>query len=331
MTLRIGLVAAGRITGPALVDPANAHPDVEITVVGARDLTRAKDAAARWGARHAVGSWHEVWEHDDVDAVYIATPAGYHRSTTIAALEAGKHVLCEKPLASNAAEAAEMVAAATGADRILMEAFHWRYHPMVDEMSKVLASGELGQIIHGSAVFDLPNEAIARSDIRWNHSIGGGSLMDLGCYPVQWLKWAFGDGAVVTSAAAVCPEPLVDGRITARLEWPSGVTGDLSSSMIEPDGRKDISLTITGTKGTMVALNPLAPQRGATIDVVTTTEARHIDVVSTATYAHQLDAFVTAVSTGVPPVTSGNDSIETMRIIDEIYTAAGIGPRPRVA
>lgn len=327
MTIRLGLVAAGRITEPAAVTPAREVDGIEITVVGARDLARAKDAAQRWEIPDAVGSWEEVWQHHDVDAVYIATPAGYHLECTLGALAAGRHVLCEKPIGANAAEARIMVEAARHADRILMEAFHWRYHPIVATMRDIVDSGRLGTPHHAIARFDLPEGRIARTDIRWDPTIGGGSLMDLGCYPVQWLRWLFGPSPTVTSAEANCPVPEIDGRLDANLAWPSGATAQMSSSMIEPDGRTEISLTVVGSAGIMRVENPLAPQFGAHIDIEDSDGTGRVAVDRSSTYTHQLAAFVSAVMTGREPLTAGDDSIDTMATIDAIYRAAGLEPR----
>ena len=328
--MRLGLIAAARITDPALVAPAHELDDVSLTVVGARDLARAEQAAADWGVSRAVGSYEEVIASDEVDAVYIATPAGHHRHWTIEALRAGKHVLCEKPFASNAAEAREMVAVGRETGLILMEAFHWRYHPMVAQMQAIIDSGAIGEVEGADAAFDLPEGEIGMGDIRWDLSIGGGSLMDLGCYPVQWLRWLLGPTPEVVSATAVCPVDRVDGHIQAELRWADGRSATLSSSMIEPDGRTDVRMSVYGSEGTMIAMNPLAPQNGASITIETDSGREVHEVDSSATYLHQLVAFRDAVASGVHPVTSGDDSIQNMEVIDAIYTAAGIGPRPSV-
>ena len=328
--MRLGLIAAARITEPALVAPARELDDVSLAVVGARDLARAEQAASDWGVSRAVGSYDEVIASDDVDAVYIATPAGHHRHWTIEALRAGKHVLCEKPFASNADEAREMVAVGRETGLILMEAFHWRYHPMVAQMQAILDSGAIGAVEGADAAFDLPEGEIAMGDIRWDLAIGGGSLMDLGCYPVQWLRWLLGPTLEVVSATAVCPVERVDGHIQAELRWADGRSATLSSSMIEPNGRTDVRLSVYGSEGTMIAMNPLAPQNGASITIETDSGREVLEVDSSATYLHQLVAFRDAIANGVHPVTSGDDSIQNMEVIDAIYTAAGIGPRPSV-
>lgn len=325
--MRLGLIAAARITERAIADPARDLDDITLAVVGARDLNRAQQAATNWDVERAVGSYEEVIESDDIDAVYIATPNALHRKWAIDALRSGKHVLCEKPLASNATEAREMVAVAEETGLILMEAFHWRYHPLVPQIQALLDAGVIGDVEGADAAFDLADGRIPMTDIRWDYSIAGGSLMDLGCYPVQWLRWLLGPTPEVVTASAVCPVEKVDGRIYAELRWPDGRAATLSSSMIEPDGRNDIRLSIYGIDGTMIVKNPLAPQMGSSITIERDSTKEVYEVDSSASYFHQLVAFHEAVKTGVSPVTSGDDSIQTMDVVDAIYVAAGIGPR----
>ncbi|MEL0040233.1 MAG: Gfo/Idh/MocA family oxidoreductase, partial [Ilumatobacter sp.] len=197
-------------------------------------------------------------------------------------------------------------------------------------MQAILDSGAIGEVEGADAAFDLPEGEIPMGDIRWDLAIGGGSLMDLGCYPVQWLRWLLGPTPEVVSATATCPVERVDGHIQAELRWPDGQAATLSSSMIEPDGRMDVRLTVYGSTGTMIAMNPLAPQNGASITIETDSGREVHEVDSSATYLHQLVTFRDAVASGVHPITSGEDSIQNMEVIDAIYTAAGIGPRPRV-
>jgi predicted dehydrogenase len=331
--IRLGLLAAARITSAAVVDPARAVDGISVTALAARSLGRAEETAARWGVATAYGSYEELVDDPDVDAVYIATPAALHRRWTLAALEAGKDVLCEKPLAANATEAREMVEAAEAAGRILMEAFHWRYHPIVAQTESILATGRIGALRHVHGVFDLPEGHIAHGDIRWELALGGGALMDLGCYPAQWLRWVVGSEPRVTSAEAVCPVPDVDGRMVAQLAWDDGTTGTIQCSMIET-GPVEIRLEIVGADAILHVANPLAPQHGARIEVREPdgrVDELAVDGLDTTTYQHQLAAFVEAVTSRVPPITSGHDSIATMELIDACYTAAGLAPRPSYA
>ena len=328
MTIRLGLLAAARITTPAVVTPAPLVDGVELAAVAARDLERARQAAAEWGVPVAYGSYEELVADPELDAIYVATPASLHRRWTLAALAAGKHVLCEKPLAANADEAREMVDAATASGRLLMEAFHWRYHPLVAQVRDVLDRGLIGRIRHLEARFDLPDGRIPRGDIRWDLAIGGGALMDLGCYPVQWVRWAAGEEPDVVACEAECPVEQIDGRLRADLRFPSGVTASIGCSMIGPDPEPDIRLDITGTDGRVLITNPLAPQFGARLVVETSGGRTELPVDASTTYEHQLRAFVEAIRSGVAPPTSGEDSVATMAVIDACYRAAGLVPRP---
>jgi predicted dehydrogenase len=329
MPLRLGLIAASRIAVPAVIEPVADVEGVEVTAVAARDLDRARQFAARCGAQHVFGSYAELLESDTVDAVYIGTPASHHRQWAVAAIEAGKHVLCEKPIAANADDARRIADAARGGDVVVMEAFHWRYHPYAGQIRAVLDSGELGQIERVEGVFDIPDGRIARNDIRWDLPLGGGSTMDLGCYSIQWVRFAAGPRPEVVSAEAVCPVPGIDASLGAELRWPSGVTGSIHSSMIAPGDRLVSYLRVTGTAGTMHADNPLAPQNGgAVITVDAGGQTRTIAADRTATYYHQLVAFRDAIVDGTPFPTTADDAVINMEIIDDCYRAAGLEPRP---
>jgi predicted dehydrogenase len=332
MSLRLGLISASRISVPAVLEPVGDVDGVEVTAVAARDLARAQRFAERCGAEHVFGSYADLIASDTVDAVYIGTPASHHRPWAIAAIEAGKHVLCEKPFAANADDARAIADAARGGDVVVMEAFHWRYHPFAGQIRSVLDSGVLGEIERVEGVFDIPDGRIGRDDIRWDLAIGGGATMDLGCYSIQWVRFAAGPDPEVVSAEAVCPVPGVDGSLSAELRWASGVTGSIHSSMIAPGDEVVATLRVVGSKGTMLADNPLAPQNGgASITVDVGGQSTTIEADRTATYFHQLVAFRDAVVDGAPFPTTADDAVENMEIIDACYRAAGLDPRPAAA
>jgi predicted dehydrogenase len=329
MTVRLGLLAASRIATSAVVAPASDVDGVDLAAVAARDLDRARSAADEWGIADAYGSYAELIAADDIDAVYIGTPAALHREWAIAAIEAGKHVLCEKPFASNADDARRIADAASDSDVVVMEAFHWRYHPYADQIRGVLDSGALGRIDRIEAVFDIPDGRIGRDDIRWNLPIGGGATMDLGCYPIQWVRFAAAAEPDVVSAIADCPVEGVDGSLTAELRWPSGVTGSVGSSMIAAGDEVVAYLKVAGEQGTMMATNPLAPQNGGALLTVETedgTETSEVD--RSATYFHQLVAFRDAIVDGIAFPTTADDGVRNMEIVDACYRAAGLQPRP---
>lgn len=336
--LRLGLLAASRIATEAIVTPAADIDDVVLAAVGARDLGRAEESAQRWGIGAAYGSYDELIADPAIDAIYIATPSSLHRPWTVRALEAGKHVLVEKPLAANAADA-QLIADAAGAhpELVCMEAFHWRYHPLSVAWLNIAASGRLGRIRSVIGRFNTALDDIPRGDIRWDLSLGGGATMDLGCYPIQWVR-AVGEvtGAgepTVTSALTTEPEPEIDGRLTAALTWTGGMTGMIESSMVESGTERVFDLRVVGDAGEMYVWNPLAPHRGGRIEVTigATTETTTVDQIdggAQSTYYYQLLAFRDAVTTGAAFATTMASGVENMRIIDECYRAAGLVVRP---
>ncbi len=313
-----------------MIEPVAIVDGVELAAVAARDLERAEAAALRWGCAQAFGSYRELVECADVDAVYIATPASLHREWAIAAIEAGKHVLCEKPFAANAGDAQLIADAANASDVVVMEAYHWRYHPYVAQMREVIDSGDLGSISRVEATFDIQLGEIPRDDIRWDLSIGGGSTMDLGCYSIQWARWAVGADPEVVSATADVPVAGIDATLTAELRWPNGVTGSVSSTMVAEGIEGMVAwLRVIGDRGTMMATNPLAPQfGGAAITVESEGGTRTIPADRSTTYSHQLIAFRDAIEHGTPFPTTADDGVATMAIIDACYRAAGLAPRP---
>jgi predicted dehydrogenase len=239
-------------------------------------------------------------------------------------------VLCEKPFAANADDARRIADAARGSDVVVMEGFHWRYHPFARQFRDVVESGVLGRIDRIEAAFDIPDGAIPRTDIRWDVPIGGGATMDLGCYAIQWVRHAAGEDPDVVSAEAVCPVEGIDGSLGAELRWPSGVTGRVHSSMIAPGDSVEAWLRVTGSEGTMLVTNPMAPQNGGSLISVDSGDRVWYQAgdPSNSTYFHQLVAFRDAVADGAPFPTTTDDGVRNMEIIDACYRAAGMEPRP---
>src|ERR1700736_1762360 len=182
--LRIGTLGSSRISQPALIEPAASVPEVIVAAAAARDLARAEAYALRQGLEKAYGSYEELLADPDIDAVYNPLPNSLHGPWTLRAIAAGKHVLCEKPFASNADEAAQVADAAAASGLVVMEAMHYRYHPLTRRLSELVAG--LGPVRHiqcwtSFAIRD-PN------DIRYDFDLGGGALMDGGCYAIDCLR-----------------------------------------------------------------------------------------------------------------------------------------------
>ena len=156
--MRIGILGAARIAPTALIKPAKGNAEVVVAAVAARDVSRAQAFAAKHGIARVHDSYEALIADPDLDAVYNPLPNGLHGRWTRAALAAGKHVLCEKPFTANAAEAREVAELAAKSDRVVMEAFHYRYHPLASRVEEIIASGELGKLerVEAALCFWLP-------------------------------------------------------------------------------------------------------------------------------------------------------------------------------
>ncbi|NBH11655.1 Gfo/Idh/MocA family oxidoreductase [Amycolatopsis sp. SID8362] len=324
MSLRIGILGAARIAPTALVKPASSHSSVSVGAVAARSLERAQTFATRHRIPAAYGSYDELLADPEIDAVYNPLPNGLHGKWTRAALEAGKHVLCEKPFTANAAEAREIASLASSSDRVVMEAFHYRYHPLALRVEEIVASGELGTLerVETAVCFPLPKF----SDIRYDYGLAGGATMDAGCYAVHMARAFGGETPSVVSATARLRSPRVDRAMTAEVRFPSGHTGRVTCSMWS-SSLLNISAKVTGSRGSISVVNPLMPQAYHRMSVQVDGVRRTEKFPRRATYAYQLDAFAAAVLDGAPVRTSAADAVETMTVIDEIYRAAGLPVR----
>jgi predicted dehydrogenase len=319
--LRIGVLGAARIAPSALIKPAKDNPDVAVTAVAARDGARARAFAAKNEIPRVHDSYEALIADPDLDAIYNPLPNGLHGKWTRAALEAGKHVLCEKPFTANAVEAREIADVAAKSNRVVMEAFHYRYHPLALRTEQIIASGALGKLerVEASLCFPLPKF----SDIRYNYALAGGALMDAGCYAVHMVRTFGGSTPEVVSAQAKLRDPRIDRAMTAELKFAEGHTGQVRCSMWSLR-LLEISTRIVGERGELSLFNPVTPHFIHRL-AIRLPEGKRIErFPRRASYAYQLDAFAAAVLRGEPVKTTPEDAIENMTVVDAIYHAAGL-------
>jgi predicted dehydrogenase len=322
--LTIGILGAAGIAPAAVIHPAHRRDDVIIGAVASRSAESARAYAEVHGIPRWYGSYEELLADPSIDLVYVALPPSGHARWTIAALEAGKDVLCEKPIAMNATEAAALVAAAERTGRRLIEAFHDRYHPLSRHIDEVVASGRLGAIRSLRADF-LVSIPFDPASIRHVPELGGGALMDLGCYPLHWVRTVTGEEPTVVSATGTANPLGVDMTIEAHLLFPSGITAIVTASMAAETNT--VSLLIEAESGTLKVENPVFPSGGHTIIETVDGVDRISTVAGLVTYDHQLEAVVRALATGQPTPTEGADIIGNATAIDAIYAAAGFPAR----
>lgn len=323
--LRFGILGAAKIAPGALIEPARLGEEAVVAAVAARSVDRARAYAAEHNIGKVAEDYAALVADPDLDVIYNPLPMHLHAEWSIAALRAGKHVLCEKPFAANAGEAEKMVQAAQETGKLLVEAFHYRYHPFFARVLEVVKSGVLGKITSLDGTFKVAIKD--RNDLRHRYDTAGGATMDLGCYPLHWMRTVMGTEPEVISARAQQGAANVDVVMDAQLRFPGGVAARMVTSM-EDHEPFSTTLTIFGENGQLFLDNPLAPHGGHKFELTIDGEMKSEQIEDGfTTYRHQLVAFCNAVNTGTTLPTMGQDSIASMRLIDAIYTAAGLPVR----
>jgi predicted dehydrogenase len=325
--LRIGILGAARITELALIGPAHTTGD-RLVAVAARDRSRAEAFAARHGVERVAGSYAKLLADPEVEVVYNPLANALHGPWNRAALRAGKHVLTEKPSASDAAEAREARDAAAAAGVTLMEGFHYPYHPLHRRLHALLASGELGalQAVEISMVMPAPDDG----DPRWRLDLAGGALMDVGCYGLHALRLlgaALGGPPRLVKARAGERDPGVDAWLDVELELPGDVHATMRCGMTAPEF--DFSYRLVGSRGQAFAPEFARPHLDDRIEVTTAAGTRVEELGRRSSYTYQLEALAAHLREGTPLITDADDAVATMELIDDTYRAAGLGPRPR--
>ncbi|MEV6765053.1 Gfo/Idh/MocA family oxidoreductase [Streptomyces sp. NPDC051105] len=327
--LRIGVLGAARIAGLSIVGPARAGGH-RLVAVAARDRGRAADFASAHGVERVADSYAELVADPEIEVVYNPLANSLHGPWNLAALAAGKHVLSEKPSASNTEEATEVRDAVAKAGTVFMEGFHYLFHPVTRRLHELLDSGELGDLRHVEAMVAMP--APADTDVRWSLPLAGGALMDLGCYSLHALRmlapWAGGAPRLVAARGGERAKAAgVDEWLYADLEFPSGVTGVANCHMAYD--KWQMTCRVVGTRGEATAMNFVQPHLDDRVVVRTPVGERTEELGRRSSYTFQLEAFAARLRDGAPLALDAEDALTTMRLIDGCYQAAGFPVRPR--
>ncbi|KAF8934463.1 hypothetical protein EDD21DRAFT_338657 [Dissophora ornata] len=349
--LRIGILGAANIAPIALTNPAKISRSIIVVSVAARDETKAKEFAKKHGIPNTHPTYDALIDDPNIDCIYNPLPNGLHYEWTKKALNAGKHVLLEKPAASNAVQTQELFDLAKEKNLVLLEAFHYRFHPASIKFREILQKhiSEGHPLQHIKVVQSFPSFFPA-TDIRFNYSLAGGVVMDCGCYTVNAIRYF--SGLEVESVEKAVPKIVaeeIDGRMEAvlNLKTPdkSDLKAELTVSLTNPwfslqTYREVIPIFIAETDDKIFTFGVYAlpgVYHYLSIKDKATGKTENLPKVygeGYSTYKYQLDAFVKGVKSGgkdaattIPGWVTGEDSVLNMKVIDSIYTTAGMKVR----
>jgi xylose dehydrogenase (NAD/NADP) len=320
--LKWGIMGCANIAIRSVIPGTQASETGEVVAIASRDLVKAQQAAANANIPHAYGSYEALLEDPEVDAVYIPLPNDLHKEWTIKAAQAGKHVLCEKPMALNTQEVKEMVKAAEQAGVCLAEAFMYRHHPRYEQLEAVLRSGEIGEIrgLHSNFTF---HGAIDKPNVRYVQAMGGGSLYDVGVYPISVARMILGTEpeAVTVHALYSQQHDHVDMMAAGLIEFPNHVALTFDCGMWAYFRNE---LEILGTKGRIQVPSAFvnSGKEKSYFEVVTEAGQRLVETPHVNQYALQADAFAHAVWGEKPLRFGAQDAIRNMLVLDACLQSA---------
>jgi xylose dehydrogenase (NAD/NADP) len=318
-TLRWGILGAANIARKAVIPAIQESNNGRVVAIASRSRARAEQIAQALEIPNVFDDYTVLLHSPGVDAVYIPLPNSEHHRWTIAAVEAGKHVLCEKPLAMNATEAEEMAAAAARARVVLAEAFMYRHHPLVEHLLALLHGGLIGEltIIRSSFSFHLQSE----DNIRLSKDLGGGALMDIGCYPVSLARLVTGAEPVVCAALAAYAPSGIDEAFVGAMRFPDGVLAQFDVSFKASGGS---NYELIGTTGKLVVRQGFKPEVNAEgeIQLHQQGEISRIFTEAADQYRLMVEDFAAAVFGERLLRYPVQDAIANMRAIDALRDAA---------
>lgn len=321
----LGAAKIGRSLAPAIVQSkyANAY------AVASRSLEKAETYARENGFQKAYGSYQALLRDPDVDVIYIPLPNHLHCPWAIRALDSGKHVLCEKPLALTAAECRKMIAAARRSQRLLMEAFMYRFHPQTLRIQELVAAGTIGQvrIIRAAFGFLLREEA---KNVRLVKRMGGGSLMDVGCYCINVMRTLFQDEPLrVIGHAERGKQVSVDMTFSGTLLFSNGRLGIFTSSF---QSAVDWGVEIAGTEGRILVPSPWKPD-ARLASFILEVGGKSSEVVirnGGGIYHREVDEFSRSILEGRSPALAPEEGLKNMRVIEALQRSARLGKMARL-
>jgi xylose dehydrogenase (NAD/NADP) len=306
-----------------LIPAIRAVERAELVAVASRSRDRAEAYAREWDIPRAHGSYEALLDDPRIDVVYISLPNGFHAEWTVRAAQAGKHVLCEKPLCLSVAECDEIVAAAESAGVVVAEAIMYLYHPLLHKVRQLVKEGALGQItlVRGAFTFFLDR----LNDVRWKPALGGGSLWDVGIYPVSFIRWIAGEPEEVFGWQTLSAGG-VDTTFAGLLRYENGVLGLFDSGFRQ---QFRVHAEVTGTEGTLVVERPYPITPDSRLVLYRGFEEEAIILPASDAYQCEVEALTDAVLEGAPLPVPLDLSRAGVATLTALYESARQGaPQP---
>jgi D-xylose 1-dehydrogenase (NADP+, D-xylono-1,5-lactone-forming) len=315
--VRWGFLSTANINDK-LLPGAQASPDLDVVAVASRDAGRAEAYARERGIERAYGSYEELLADPEVEAVYISLPNSMHVDWSVRALEAGKHVLCEKPLSRHPQDVERAFDAAEEAGRILMEAFMYRHNPQTKRLVELVADGAIGRLRLVRAAFSFPLDDA--SNVRLDAELEGGGLMDVGCYCVSGARLLAGEpesvyGDQVAAASGV------DELFTGMLRFPDDVLAEIDCGLVL--SVRD-ELEAIGEEGSIFLDDPWHC-RTPVLEMRREDSTERIELEPVDSYRLQLENMSAAVRGGEEPLLGREDALRQARVIEALYRSADEG------
>lgn len=323
--LRWGILGCADIARKHVAPALRAADSAQLLAVASRDARRAAAFAEEHGADRAYGSYQELLADPEVDAVYVPLPIDMHATWSIRALEAGKAVLCEKPLAASSSDARAILEASRRTGRPCAEAFMYRFHPLTREVLRRVRAGALGEIKTARAHFNTTLSP--GQNIRWQRERGGGAMLDLGCYCVSFLRLVLGQEPIEASAFVQWTGPGgVDESMAGLLRFPGGALGSFSCCLSSPF---DCSYDIGGSKARLsVDFGGLVAWPGGQFTLKQYANDECVETVIGPADHYQLmvESFCEAVLEGRPLEPALEESVANLEVVERLFAAAGPPP-----
>jgi D-xylose 1-dehydrogenase (NADP+, D-xylono-1,5-lactone-forming) len=317
MAIRWGILSTADINRKVLAGAAESD-DVDVVAVGSRDLDRAQEFATTWEIERAYGSYDELLADPDVEAVYIPLPNTMHADWSIRSLEAGKHVLCEKPFSRHVADVERAFATAEATGKLLSEAFMYRYHPQTARLVELVRSGAIGElrVIRSAFSYSLYDAG----NIRLRTDVEGGALMDIGCYCVSSARLLAGEPEAVAGSAHIGSSG-TDWVFAGMLRFPGEAVAlfDCGTSLPNRD-----ELEAVGTEGSLFLDDPWHCKEPV-IELRTDDGVERIEVERANVYRLELEGINAAIRGEQPLLLGREDAVGQVRAIDALFRSAAEG------